>query len=45
MYVVLQRKSGCGCESPAIPSVIQCALYLSQVEVDTLEKGDKVGGQ
>jgi len=29
----------------AIPSVIQCAVYLSQREVDTLEKGDKVGSQ
>jgi hypothetical protein len=38
-------KRGCGCESHAIPSVIQCAVYLSQREVDTLEKGDKVGSQ
>lgn len=30
-------------EPHAIPSVIQCVLYLSQEEVDTLEKGDKTG--
>lgn len=40
-----RRKRACGCESHAIPSVIQCAVYLSQREVDTLEKGDKVGNQ
>jgi hypothetical protein len=40
-----RRKRACGCESHAIPSVIQCAVYLSQREVDTLEKGDKVGSQ
>jgi hypothetical protein len=43
MYVVLQRNRGCGASLPTIPSVIQCAVYLSQGEVDTLEKGDKAG--
>lgn len=44
VYVVPQRKKACGVSLTAIPMVIQCAVYLSQVEVDTLEKGDKAGG-
>ena len=39
----LRRKRGYGVSLTVIPSVIQCAVYLSQREVDTLEKGDKAG--
>jgi hypothetical protein len=33
--LLLRRKRGYGVSLTVIPSVIQCVLYLSQVEMDT----------
>jgi len=44
IYVVLRCNRGCVASLTIIPSVIQCAVYLSQREIDYLEKGDRAGG-